>query len=90
MAGIQLPGERTFPIRASRARLTSASTNRHRPARRSVGPVTPRHRRTDRNCSTGDPLRQLVTLDEFHDEGVDITRLFEAVNDRDVGVVQRG
>ena len=35
-------------------------------------------------------LRQILALDEFHNEGVDVTRTFEAVNDRDVGMVQRG
>ena len=42
------------------------------------------------NRASRNALRQILALDEFHDEGVDVTRMFEAVNDRDVGMVQRG
>ncbi len=43
----------------------------------------------ERNRPARDPLRQIVTLDEFHDEGVDITAVFKSVNDGDVRVIQR-
>ncbi|MDA1097090.1 MAG: hypothetical protein O3B84_07540, partial [Chloroflexi bacterium] len=43
-----------------------------------------------RECAARDSLRQVVSLDEFHHEGVNVTRLFESVDDRDVGMVQRG
>ena len=33
---------------------------------------------------------QILALDKLHDERADITRLLEPVDDRDVGVVQRG
>ena len=40
--------------------------------------------------ATRNPLRQVLALHEFHHEGVNVTRLFEPVNDRDVGMIQRG
>ena len=33
---------------------------------------------------------EVLALDELHDEGVDAVGVFEAVNDRDVRMVQRG
>ena len=43
----------------------------------------------ERDRAACDPLRQVVALDQLHDEGVNVTRLFESVNDGDVGMVQR-
>ena len=37
-----------------------------------------------------DPLRQVVALDEFHDEGGHAPALFEAVYRGDVRMIQRG
>ena len=36
----------------------------------------------------GDALRQVVALDQFHDEGANSAGFFEAVNVRDVRMVQ--
>ena len=36
-----------------------------------------------------DPLREILTLDEFHDEGADAAGFFEAVDVRDVRMIQR-
>ena len=38
----------------------------------------------------GDALRQIVALDQFHYERRDAAAFFEAVNSRDVGMIQRG
>jgi hypothetical protein len=43
-----------------------------------------------RDRTARDALRQIVALNELHHEGVNVTSLFESVNDCDVGVVQRG
>ena len=37
-----------------------------------------------------DALRQIVALDQFHDERVGPTAVFEPVDGADVGMVQRG
>ena len=37
-----------------------------------------------------DPLRQIFSLDELHDDGAHVTRFLEAVDVSDVGMVQRG
>ena len=47
-------------------------------------------RLVERNRASRNALRQILAVDELHDEGVDVTRVFEAMNDRDVGMVQRG
>src|SRR5713226_4785861 len=47
------------------------------------------HRLVDRDRSTGDPLRQILALDEFHHERGDATAFFEAMNTADVRVIQR-
>ena len=44
----------------------------------------------DRDDALRDPLREIVTLDEFHHERTYTARLFEAVDVRDVRMVQRG
>src|SRR4029453_12928719 len=41
------------------------------------------------NGSTSDPLRQILALDQFHDERAHASAFFEAVDRRDVRVVQR-
>jgi hypothetical protein len=43
----------------------------------------------DRNCSTCEALRQVLTLDQLHDERRDAVRLFEAVDAADVRMIQR-
>ena len=43
----------------------------------------------DRDRSTGDPLREILALDELHHERGDATAFFEAVNAADVRVIQR-
>ena len=40
--------------------------------------------------STEKPIRKILPLDQFHRERADVPGLFEAVNVRDVRVVQRG
>ena len=40
-------------------------------------------------CAPRDPLREIVALDEFHHERTYAARLFEAVDVRDVRMVQR-
>ena len=47
-----------------------------------------RQRLVDRDRAVRDALRQIVALDEFHHEGVDAPGFFEAVDGRDVRVVQ--
>ena len=49
-----------------------------------------RQRLVERNCPARDPLRQVLTFDELEDERRDAVGLFEAVNVRDVRMVQRG
>ena len=49
-----------------------------------------RQRFVDRDRATHDSLRQIVAGHQLHDERVDIARLLESVNDRDVWMVQRG
>ena len=49
-----------------------------------------RERLIDRNCALNDPIGQRHTLDEFHYEGCGAAGAFDAVNERDVGVIQRG
>ena len=44
----------------------------------------------DRDRATGDALREIVTLDEFHDEGVLAGRFLDRVDRGDVGMIQRG
>ena len=50
----------------------------------------------DRQCfiewdrAAGDALRQIVALDEFHHEGGHAPAFFQAVDGRDVGMIQRG
>jgi hypothetical protein len=44
----------------------------------------------DRQRAAGDPLRQILAVDEFHHERADVPTLFEAVDLRDVRVIQRG
>ena len=43
----------------------------------------------DRDDALRDPLREIVTLNEFHHQRTDTARLFEAVYVRDVRMVQR-
>ncbi len=43
----------------------------------------------ERDRATGDPLREILTLNEFHDERVGGARFFKPVNRRDVGMIQR-
>src|SRR5262249_21426185 len=52
----------------------------------------PRHRQrvSGGDRSTRDPLRQILALDELHDERPDALLIFEAVDLGDVWVVQRG
>src|SRR5207249_4769498 len=40
--------------------------------------------------STGDPLREIIALDELHHEGGDAPALFEPVDRGDMGMIQRG
>ena len=42
----------------------------------------------DRDRATRDPLRQIITLDEFHHEGREAPALFEAVEGGDVRMIQ--
>ena len=42
------------------------------------------------NRATSDPLRQILAVDELHDEGAHTVGFFQAVDLRDVCVVQRG
>src|SRR6266545_6263468 len=44
----------------------------------------------DRHRATRDPLRQILALDEFHDERADAFCLFEAVDVRNVRMVESG
>ena len=44
----------------------------------------------DRHRTARDPLRQIVTLDEFHDEGGQASALLEAVDAGNVRMIQRG
>ena len=44
----------------------------------------------DRDGAARDALRQIVALDEFHHQRTDTAGFFQSVNDRDVGMVQRG
>ena len=39
---------------------------------------------------TPNERRQILALDEFHHEGVDVTRLFETVDRGNIGMIQRG
>ena len=43
----------------------------------------------ERHCPACDPLRQILALDEFHRERAHAVTLFEAVNVRDVRMVER-
>ena len=43
----------------------------------------------DREWSFGDPLGKSVALDELEHEAADVTALFDAVNCRDVRMIQR-
>ena len=47
-----------------------------------------RKRLIQRNRTTGDALREVVTLDQFHHEGGHAPALFQAVDVRDVGMIQ--
>ena len=47
-----------------------------------------RQRLVERNRAARDALRQILALDEFHDEGADAAGFFEAVDVRDVGMIQ--
>ena len=49
-----------------------------------------RERFIDRNRAPRDPVGQRHTLDEFHHEGCGPAGAFDAVNERDVGMIQRG
>ena len=42
-----------------------------------------------RNRSAGDSLREIVTIDEFDDESGDTVALFESVDRRNMGMIQR-
>ena len=42
----------------------------------------------ERDRAAGDPLRKIVALDEFHDERADPSAFFEAMDVRDVRVIQ--
>ena len=48
-----------------------------------------RQRFVERHSSAGDPVGKILPLDEFHDQRVAIRRLLEAVNDRDVRMIER-
>ena len=43
----------------------------------------------DRNRATGNPLREILALDQFHHKGGGTPALFEAVDRRDVRMIQR-
>ena len=47
-----------------------------------------RQRFVERERSARDPLRQILALDEFHDEGADVPRGLNAVDGCDVGVIE--
>ena len=47
------------------------------------------HCLVDRNRPARDPLRQILALDELHDEGRDVGGVFEAVNRPDVWMIER-
>ena len=49
-----------------------------------------RERLVERNRAAGDSLREVLALDQLHDQRRGVTRLLEAVDLRDVRVVQRG
>ncbi len=49
-----------------------------------------RQRFVDRDRAFRDPLREVVTLDQFHHQRGDATAFFEAVDVGDVRVIQRG
>jgi hypothetical protein len=44
----------------------------------------------DRDRAPCNALREILTLDEFHHEGVHACRFLESVDRRDVGMIQRG
>ena len=43
-----------------------------------------RERLGERDRPTRDPPREILSLDELHDDGVDTLGVFQSVNDRDV------
>ena len=47
-------------------------------------------RLVQRDRAAAQPLRQILTFDELHDEGVHAVRILEAVNVRDVRMVEGG
>jgi hypothetical protein len=49
-----------------------------------------RQRLGQRDGAAREPLRQVLALDQFHDERDRAVALFEAVNRADVGMIQRG
>ena len=48
-----------------------------------------RQRVVEGDLSARDPLRQVLALDQLHDQGTDAARFLQAVNVGDVGVIQR-
>ena len=49
-----------------------------------------RQRLVERNRAARDPLRQVLALDELHDERGDALGFFESIDRRDVRMIQRG
>ena len=49
-----------------------------------------RQRFIQRQCAAQDALREVLSVDELHRDRVHRARLLDAVNRRDVGVVERG
>ena len=49
-----------------------------------------RQRLVERNRAPRDPLREILALDEFHDERLHAVGVLQAVDRRDVRMVQRG
>ena len=47
-----------------------------------------RQRLSDRDCATGDPLRELLAFDEFHHKREDALALLELVDTGNVRMVQ--
>ena len=49
-----------------------------------------RERFVEGDGAAGNPLGEIVALDELHDEGVHVRGLFKSVDRRDAGMIQRG
>ena len=84
---LTVPSARTLTLAGFRSRWTIPARARLRAPRRSAA-RSPAPRRA--GCARAQCAAKILALDQFHHQGADAAGLFEAVNVRDVRMVERG